>query len=514
MALRRGNDHGRFWHSSFTGRFAVKVLFISPEFPETFWSFTHALRFIRRRASHPPLGLLTVAAMLPAEWEKRLVDLNVAPLTDADLAWADYAFVGGMVVQRASAVAVIARCNAAGLPVVAGGPLFTIEYEQFDGVSHFVLDEAEVSLPPFLEDLIRGCAQRVYRAPEFADLTTTPMPLWELADLSRYASVGVQYGRGCPYDCDFCNVTAMLGHRPRTKRVPQVIAELDRLSELGWRGSVFFVDDNLIGNKRDAKAQLLPALIAWRGRHPHVPFNAQVSMNLADDVDLLDLMADAGFDTVFIGIETPDETALAECRKKQNLARDLVADVKRIQRAGIAVQAGFIVGFDSDTPSSFRRLSEFIQSSGIVTAMVGMLQAPPGTRLFERMRLEGRITDAMSGDNVDGTTNILPVMGLNTLRGHYRALIGQLYEPKHYYARVRTFLREYRAPAVRPRLDTQRVLAFFRSTARLGVLGRERLQYWRLLGWTLLRRPRLLPHAVTLAIYGYHFRLISEGVNR
>jgi radical SAM superfamily enzyme YgiQ (UPF0313 family) len=492
----------------------VKILLISPEFPETFWSFTHALRFIRRRASHPPLGLLTVAAMLPAAWEKRLVDVNVSPLLDADLAWADYAFIGGMVVQRASAVGIIARCKAAGLPVVAGGPLFTIEHERFEGVDHFVLDEAEVSLPPFLADLERGCPKRIYRAAEFADLTTTPLPLWELADLSRYGGVGVQFCRGCPYDCDFCNVTAMLGHRPRTKTVEQVIAELDRLAALGWRGSVFFVDDNLIGNKRDVKAKLLPALIAWRRRHAKIPFNAQVSMNLADDPELLDLMARAGFDTVFIGIETPDETALAECRKKQNLSRDLVADVKRIQRAGMAVQAGFIVGFDSDTASSFQRLTEFIQRSGIVTAMVGMLQAPPGTRLFERMGREGRLDGAMTGDNVDGSTNIRPAMGLDTLRRRYRDMIGHLYEPKHYYARVRTFLREYRVPQARVRLDTQRVLAFFRSTARLGVVGRERLQYWRLLGWTLLRRPRLFPQAVTLAIYGYHLRLISERVNR
>jgi radical SAM superfamily enzyme YgiQ (UPF0313 family) len=492
----------------------VKILFIAPEFPETFWSFTHALRFIRRRASHPPLGLLTVAAMLPAEWEKRLVDLNVAPLTDADLAWADYAFVGGMIVQRSSARAVIARCNAAGLPVVAGGPLFTIEHEQFEGVDHFVLDEAELTLPEFLADLADGCAKPVYRADGFADVTRTPLPLWELADLKSYASVGVQFCRGCPYDCDFCNVTAMFGHRPRTKAVEQVIAELDRVVELGWRGSVFFVDDNLIGNKRDAKAKLLPALIAWRRRHPRTPFSAQVSMNLSDDPELLDMMGRAGFDMVFIGIETPDEIALTECHKQQNLQRDLVADVKRIQRAGMAVHAGFIVGFDSDTSSSFVRLREFIQRSGIVTAMVGMLQAPPGTRLFDRMREADRIDGAMTGDNVDGTTNIRPLMGLDALRTQYRALIGQLYEPREYYARVRTFLREYRVPAARSRLDRQRLLAFVRSSTRLGMLGRERLHYWRLLLWTLLRRPRLLPDAVTLAIYGYHFRLISERVNR
>lgn len=492
----------------------MKILLISPEFPETFWSFSHALRFIRRRASHPPLGLLTVAAMLPVEWEKRLADLNVAPLTDADLAWADYAFVGGMIVQRSSAAAVIARCNAAGVPVVAGGPLFTIEHEQFQGVDHFVLDEAELTLPEFLADLEEGCPRRVYRADGYADVTRTPMPLWELADLSRYASMGVQYGRGCPYDCDFCNVTAMFGHRPRTKTVQQVIAELDRLAALGWKGSVFFVDDNLIGNKRDAKTQLLPALVEWRRRHPRTPFSAQVSMNLADDAELLALMGRSGFDMVFIGIETPDEAALEACHKQQNLQRDLVADVKRIQRAGMAVHAGFIVGFDSDTPASMLRLREFIQASGIVTAMVGMLQAPPGTRLFDRMRDAGRLAGAMTGDNVDGTTNIQPLMGLETLRAHYRTLMGQLYEPRQYYARVRTFLREYRVPAARPRLDRQRLMAFVRSATRLGMLGRERVQYWRLLLWTLVRRPRLLPDAVTLAIYGYHFRLVSERVNR
>ncbi len=492
----------------------MNILFISPEFPDTFWSFSHALRFIRRRTSMPPLGLLTVAALLPEEWNKRLVDLNVTALTNDDLAWADYAFVGGMVVQRRSAVEVIARCQSAGVPIVAGGPLFTMEHDHFVGVDHFVLDEAELTLPLFLADLERGCAQPIYRAQGYADLTTSPGPLWELADLQRYATMSVQYCRGCPYDCDFCNVTALLGHRPRTKTVPQVIAELDRLYTLGWRGNVFFVDDNLIGNKRDAKGSLLPALIAWQQDKRHVPFNAQVSMNLADDPELLRLMPEAGFDSVFIGIESPNEATLASCNKKQNLRRDLLADVKRIQRAGIEVSAGFIVGFDSDTPASFPQLANFIQQSGIVTAMVGMLQAPPGTRLFARMSAEGRVQGAMSGDNVDGTTNIVPLMGLDTLKRHYRALITQLYEPKYYYARVRTLLREYRVPRVRARLDAQRLLAFVRAAGRLGIAGRGRLAYWRLLAWTLMRRPRLLPNAVTLAIYGYHFRRIGERMAR
>jgi radical SAM superfamily enzyme YgiQ (UPF0313 family) len=488
----------------------MRILLLSPEFPDTFWSFKHAVRFIRRKASSPPLGLLTVAALLPAAWEKRLVDLNITALGAADLQWADYAFIGAMTAQRLSARALIARCKAAGVKVVAGGPLFTAEPEAFPDVDHLVLDEAEVTLPRFLRDLEAGSPERVYAGTGFADLRDSPAPLWALADLKSYASMSVQYGRGCPYDCDFCNVTALLGHRPRTKSTAQVIEELDRLYALGWRGGVFFVDDNLIGNRRSLKADLLPALIAWQRDKRHVPFTAQVSINLADDDALLCQMAEAGFDAVFVGIETSDDSALAASNKKHNLGRDLIADVKRIQRAGIEVYAGFIVGFDSDTPASIRRQADFIRDSGIVTAMVGLLQAPPGTRLHDRMRREGRLLGAMTGDNVDGTTNILPRMGLETLRDQYRTLIRHLYAPRPYYRRVRIFLREYRVPAVKARADVQRLLALGRSSVRLGLLGKERLHFWRLLAWTTVRRPRLFSRAVTLAIYGYHFRRVSE----
>ncbi len=488
----------------------MHALLISPQFPDTFWSFTHALTFIRRKSSHPPLGLLTVAAMLPAAWEKRLVDLNLAPLTDADLAWADCAFIGGMVVQKSSARTTIERCIAAGVRVVCGGPLFTSEPEQFPDVDHLVLNEAELTLPPFLADLENGCAQRLYTSDAYADLHTTPIPAWELADLSRYGSVSLQYCRGCPYDCDFCNITALFGHRPRTKTIAQVIAELDRLYALGWRQHVLFVDDNLIGNKRDAKSLLLPALIDWQRGGRRIPFVSQVSMNLADDADLLQMMSRAGFDAVFIGIETASDDALAECNKKMNRNRDLVADVKRIQRAGIEVQAGFIVGFDSDTPATVRRQIEFIQQSGIAAAMVGLLQAPVGTRLHARMQEAGRLLGSMTGDNMDGTTNILPHMGLDALREQYRAILDHIYSPKHYYSRVRTFLREFTPPVVTPRVDLAHVLAFIRTIGRLGVVGPERRHYWHLLAWTLARRPRHFSRAVTLAIYGYHFRRVSS----
>lgn len=488
----------------------MKILLISPEFPDTFWSFKHAVPFIHRRASFPPLGLLTVAALLPESWEKRLVDLNVRRLDASDLAWADLAFVGAMTAQRDSARALVARCRASGVKAVAGGPLFTAEPDAFPEIDHLVLGEAEVTLPGFLDDLAHGRARRVYPPAGFADMSATPVPLWHLADLRSYACASVQFSRGCPHDCEFCSVTAFHGHRPRTKHTGQVIAELDRLRALGWRHSVFFVDDNLIGDRRAFRDRLLPALQAWQERGRGIPFTAQVSLNLADDAPLLQSMARAGFDTAFVGIETPDDRSLAECNKKQNVGRDMLADVRRIQRAGIEVFGGFIVGFDSDTVETFRRQEEFIRRSGIATAMVGLLQAAPGTRLHARMRAEGRLLGAMTGDNADGSINFVPRLDLARLRSGYRDLLLQLYDPGAFYRRVRDLLRELKVPEVQMRLDRQRWLALPRSAVRLGILGRERFQYWRLLGWTLVRKPRLLSRAVTLAIYGHHFRRVCE----
>jgi len=489
----------------------LKALLIYPEFPDTFWSFKHALKFIHKKAAFPPLGLLTLGAMLPKEWSTRLIDLNVKAVTEKDLAWADAAFISGMSVQRDSAHQIIARCKEGGLKVVAGGPLFTSEYEEFDQVDHFVLNEAELTLPLFLADLERGSAKPVYKTSEFSNISATPAPLWELADMKRYASMNIQFSRGCPFDCDFCNVTVLFGHRPRIKSSGQVIAELDALYGLGWRGQIFFVDDNFIGNKRYLKTQLLPALAEWRNDKKGIRFNTEASVNLADDRQLMEMMVQAGFDTVFIGIETPDEESLAECNKRQNKNRNLIDSVKRIQRAGLQVQGGFIVGFDNDTQSIFQRQIDFIQKSGIVTAMVGLLQAPVGTRLYERLKQEGRLLGHTSGDNVDGTTNIITLMDLDTLSEGYRNIMQHIYSRKHYYRRVKTFLREYKAPKIQISLDFQRFLAFFRSNIRLGIIGRERLQYWGLLWWTLFRRPGLLPLAVTLAIYGYHFRKVSNS---
>jgi radical SAM superfamily enzyme YgiQ (UPF0313 family) len=448
--------------------------------------------------------------MLPSAWEKRLVDLNVRKLTERDLQWADMAFVSAMVVQRDAAHTAIARCKAAGLTVVAGGPLFGDEYQQFEDVDHFVLNEAELTLPSFLADLKQGCAQRVYTSTEFADTQHTPVPMWHLLDLKSYATMAIQFSRGCPYNCDFCNVTVMLGHKPRLKTTAQIIAELDALYKAGWRESVFFVDDNLIGNKRVLKESLLPALIEWRRHKMGMTFHTEASINLADDEQLMQLMSDAGFNMVFIGIETPSEESLAECGKKHNKNRDLIEDIKRIQRHGMQVQGGFIIGFDSDTPSIFQRQIDFIQKSGIVTAMVGLLQAPMGTRLYQRLAHEGRLVGAFSGDNVDGMTNIIPKMNLEVLQRGYRTVIRSLYKPANYYARVKIFLREFKPSDIKVPLDTQYILAFFRSIMRQGIVGKDRLEYWKFVLWALFRKPKLFPLAITFAIYGYHFRQVTE----
>lgn len=488
----------------------MNILMIYPKFPDTFWSFKHAVRFVSKKASSPPLGLITVAAMLPPNWKKKLIDLNIQALKEADIRWADFVFISAMNVQRSSTLEVIQVCKKYSKTIVAGGPLFTGEYNQFPEIDYFVLNEAEITLPQFLQDLSRGEAQRVYASIEYAEIKTTPTPDWKLLNLSAYESMSVQFSRGCPYDCDFCNVTALLGHRPRTKSASQLIAELDSLYALGWRRNIFLVDDNFIGNKKILKQEVLPALIEWRKGKKGLQFITEASINLADDRELMEMLVAAGFVSVFIGIETPEESSLMECNKKQNLKRDLIGNVRAMQRSGLQVMAGFIVGFDSDSPRIFQRQIDFIQQSGIVTAMVGLLQAPFGTRLHSRMDKEGRLIREMSGDNADGTSNIIPLLDPKVLQSGYRQILQSIYSPKMFYARVKTFLTHYN-PVTNPvNLQISEILAFFRSMWRIGILGPDRLYYWNLLFWTLFHNPKQVAMAVTLSIYGYHFREISR----
>lgn len=491
----------------------MNILLTYPEFPDTFWSFKHALKFIHKKASSPPLGLVTIASMLPVEWHKRLVDLNVGTLSDEDIAWADLVFVSAMVVQRESTREVITRSKAAGKVVVGGGPIFLGEWQDFPEVDHFVLNEGEITLPMFLSDLEKGRPQRVYTTTEYADICQSPVPTWELVDLRKYDSLSIQYSRGCPFNCDFCNVTAMLGHRPRTKSAAQLVAELDKIYALGWRRNIFFVDDNFIGNRRHLKEEILPALIEWRKGKKVCHFITEASINLADDHELMQLMTAAGFTSVFVGIETPDEESLAECNKGQNLRRNLVESVHTLQRFGLQVMGGFIVGFDNDSTSIFQRQIEFIQKSGIVTAMVGMLQAPYGTKLYDRMENEGRIIKAMTGDNADGTTNIIPKMGAEVLRNGYKQLMNEIYSPRKFYERVKTCLDHYNPPSLPVRIQPEEIAAFFSSIWQLGMIGKERKEYWRLFFWTLMKYPRKFALAITFAIYGYHFRQVNQANN-
>ncbi len=491
---------------------AMNILLICPEYPDTFWSFKHALSFIDRKVGQPPLGLLTVAALLPPHWPKKLVDLNVAPLADGDLHWADFVFLGGMSVQAASARAVIARCNAAGVPVVAGGPLFTARHAEFTGVAHFVLNEAEITLPQFLEDLRRGAPQACYTTRGWADLSVTPLPLWDLIDQQNYATMNVQYSRGCPYDCEFCDITVLYGHRPRTKSTGQVLAELEAVYATGWRGHVFFVDDNFIGNKKVLKKEVLPAVIAWMEAHGH-PFSlgTEASLNLADDLDLLAMVAQAGFEEVFVGIESPNPESLEECKKTPNRGRDMIASVKVLQKAGLQVQGGFIVGFDNDPPTIFDALIQFIKESGIVVAMVGLLNAPLNSRLHARLKKEDRLLDVFSGNNTDFSMNFSPKMDQGVLLEGYRKILATVYSPREYYRRVMEFLGSHEPKLLhRTPIESAQLVAVIKSMVLLGMVGRERVQYWQLFFWSLFRRPRLFSTAITLAIYGSHFRRVFE----
>ena len=491
----------------------MKILLVYPQYPDTFWSFKHALKIVSKKASFPPLGLLTIAAMLPNEWEKKLVDMNVTTLTDKHLKWADYVFISAMVVQQDSVKAIITRCKKLNAKIVAGGPLFTTGYEEFDGVDHFVLGEAEVTLAPFLADLEKGKAKHIYTSTERPDISKTPIPLWSLINMKKYSSMNIQYSRGCPFNCDFCDIIILNGHKPRTKGKDQVLAELEALYSRGWQGSVFIVDDNFIGNKRKLKTEILPAIIKWmeEKKHPFTLFT-EASINLADDEELMRLMVEAGFNMAFIGIETPNEESLAECNKLPNKGRDLVASVKKIQNHGLQVQGGFIVGFDSDPLSIFRSQISFIQRSGIVTAMVGLLNAPRGTRLYQRLKKENRLLKGISGDNTDCSINFIPKMNHETLINGYKHIMQTIYAPKQYYERVKTFLKEYK-PQKRKgasRIQFYHIRAFIKSMWVLGVKEKGRKYYWKLFVSTLLKYPRSFPLSMSLAVYGLHFRKVAE----
>jgi radical SAM superfamily enzyme YgiQ (UPF0313 family) len=489
----------------------MRILLVAPRHPETFWSFKHVLPFVGKRTADPPLGLLTVAAMLPRAWECRLVDLNVERLGDEDIRWADLVMLSAMLVHRESVLEVSGRCRAAGKPVVAGGPLFRPEVlDDYPDIDTFVVGEAEETIGELIADLRADRPGRLYEAGRYPDITRTPIPRWDLIDLRRYASLSVQFSRGCPYNCEFCDIVALNGHVPRLKTAPQMIAELEVLRRRGWDSAVFLVDDNFIGNRGRVK-ELLRAIADWRrDTGALLTFLTEASVNLAADAELLRLMVAAGFKKVFLGIETPDTASLEACAKFQNVSCDLVEAVHTVQRAGIEVMGGFIVGFDEDKPDIFERQFEFIQRAGVVTAMVGLLQALPRSRLYERLRREGRLLGESGGDNTSVRFNFIPRLDGGFLVDQYRELMRRLYEPDNYYRRIRTFLDEHRRRGPRPRVGRTEVMAFVRSVWVMGITRAGRRAYWRFMFSTLRHHPAQFGLAMTLAIYGHHFRIVAR----
>ena len=489
----------------------MKVLLINPEFPDTYWSFRHALPFEGKRCAFPPLGLLTVSALLPENWERRLVDLNVQPLKESDIEWADMVFATAMLVQKESLREIAKKCKAMGKRVVLGGPYVTSTIEELPDADHLFLGEAETTLPEFVRDLEHGDAKPVYKSAERPPLSISPMPHFHLANMKRYSAMSVQYSRGCPFSCEFCDIIEIYGRVPRTKSIQQVLAEFDALYDLKWRGTVFIVDDNFIGNKKNVRI-LLPELAKWQKARGY-PFSliTESSLNLADDEALLASMREAGFRRVFIGIETPVEESLHEAQKSQNRG-DLLNSVKKIQSYGMEVMAGFIVGFDNDPADIFERQINFIRESAIPLAMVGMLNALPDTQLWKRLEKEGRLLGEASGNNTVSTVNFVPKMDLDILVSGYHSIMRTIYKPSEYYQRVLNSLRE--TSTVQPEVLNYTLLRAITSLShiffKLGVLDRERREFWRFMVQAMKEHRNRMADLFRLAAVGYHFRKLSE----
>lgn len=492
------------------------ALLVYPEFPPSYWGYNFALDFVGKKSSMPPLGLLTVAGMFPQEYQLKVVDMNVKPLTDADLDWADMVFTSTMIVQKKSLQEVISRCNQANVPIASGGPHPTSFYDEIEGVDHLILNEAEYIFPEFLDDLKKGVAKSVYRLPAKPDITKTPLPRFDLIDVHEYGSMALQFSRGCPFDCEFCDITKLFGRIPRTKTNEQILAELNLFYDLDWRGPVFLVDDNFIGNKKEAM-RLLPEVARWQ-KERNYPFYlyTEASVNLAEMEPLMDAMVDAGFNMAFLGIETPNPEALLKTNKQQNTKKGtenyLLNAVRKIQKKGLEVCAGFILGLDGDREDVFDAQIQFIQEAGIPLAMVGLLTALKGTDLYTRLKREGRLLEESTGNNVSINLNFEPEMDRQTLIDGYKRVLATLYDPslKNYFDRCLTLLTH-----MKPAVSTARgvgkteVMALLKSIKRQ-LFSRQGPAYLRFLIKVLKRSPKMFPEAVRFAIMGYHFEKVTS----
>ncbi len=497
------------------------ALFVYPEFPPSYWGFKYALDFLGKKSSMPPLGLLTIAGMFPNNYNQKVVDMNVEELTDSHLNWADVVLTSTMIVQKESLYDVVERCNQANVPIITGGPHPTSYYdnikEECDGnVDHFLFGEVEEIFEDFLTDFESGSAKEVYKETRKPDITKTPPPRYDLIDLNAYGSMALQFSRGCPFNCEFCDITKLFGRVPRTKSNEQMLSEFDMLYKLGWKGAMFVVDDNFIGNKRDAM-RLLPAVKEWQEERGF-PFSlyTEASVNLVEIPEMLDAMSIAGFNMVFLGIETPNEEALITTSKGQNTSKEedagsyLLHAIRKIQHKGMEVTGGFIIGLDGDT--EFDSHIDFIQEAGIPMAMAGLLTALKETDLWHRLKLEDRLLDASSGNNTDMTLNFVPEMPREKLIAEYRRVISTLYDPslKNYFARCYKLLEHmpFTPHNVRS-IGKEEIRAFYLSIKRQ-MFSRQGFEYAKFLTKILKNNRRMFPEAVRLAVMGYHLEKITR----
>jgi radical SAM superfamily enzyme YgiQ (UPF0313 family) len=486
----------------------MRALLINPKFPESYWDLSHSLPILGIRYWQPPLPLLTVAALLPTDWSLRVIDENIDPVTDEDILAADIVMLTGMIVQRDAMWVLLGRCRDLNRPTVVGGPYVTSTPESVPA-DHIVQGEGEEVIPRLAADLQNGSALPRYIAIAKPSIAGLKPPRYDLIDVQNYGDLAIQFSRGCPFLCEFCDIISLYGRVPRTKTIEQVTAELDALYKTGFRGEVHFVDDNFIGNKKLVK-QVLPEIAKWQCENG-TPFNfyTEASVNLAEDDKLIDLMIDAGFKSVFIGIETPSQESLKETRKVQNLKIDLIEALHHVHKRGMMVMAGFILGFDNEGPNIFQRMIDFVERSGVSMAMVGQLVAVPRTPLYDRLKLEGRLRDIQPGDAF-GPTNIVTIIPPRQMATGFRQVIRSIYSPSAYYDRVRKNLDLLRPRGPDRKLRAMDYARALRSMWAQGVKSNYRTIYWKFLFWALTRHPGKLRFAILESIYGHHFIVYSN----
>lgn len=493
-----------------------KILLVYPEIPSnTYWSFKYALKFVRKKSAMPPLGLITVAALLPETTQLKLVDMNVESLKEKDIEWADAVFISAMIVQKKSFDTVVELCNRFNTPIIAGGPHVTVSYKEIKGVDHLLLGEVEETLSGFLDDYEHGVAKSIYPSPCRPDITNSVLPRFDLLKIKAYASMSIQYSRGCPFNCEFCDIWQIYGRKPRVKNSDNMVVELDRLKAMGWQGAVFVVDDNFIGNKKTVKENLLPAFTRWQTQHKNpFRFYTEASLNLADDEALLAGMRDAGFNSVFLGIETPSEKSLQETGKMQNVNSDMPRAIKKIQSFGIEVMGGFILGFDNDSEETFLSQIKFIQKTAIPKAMIGLLSAVPGTELYKRLMKEKRIlSDEISGSNTHSLeTNFVTRMNPKILKEGYRKVLDTLYgmNLKNYFQRCNQLLDSLgESPFFQREIHLAEIGMFinsfvFQSCSRYGY------QYLKFIARNFIKHKNRFGEAVRMSIEGHHLYVITR----